>query len=73
MVAPSTARSLPEMARWRALVCLPDFPTRQAAEAYAEAEYSRSLVEVISVASDEIGHAARASRERRQQEEKDQQ
>lgn len=52
------------MARWNATVRLPDFPTRQKAEQYAAAEYSRSLIRVESVADEEIAREERAGRER---------
>lgn len=54
------------MARWLALVTLPEFSTRVEAERYAAAEYSRSLVRVESVASFEVGEEERrAIRDRR--------
>ena len=47
------------MARWLALVVLPDFPSRLEAERYAAVEYSRSLVRIESRASWEVGEAER--------------
>lgn len=54
------------MARFMALVTLPEFATRDQAEAFARREYSRTLVRVISVADFEVAEEEhRAIRDRR--------
>lgn len=61
------------MARWLALIVLPDFPDALAAERYAAVEFSRSLIRVESRASWEVGEeerrrlAARRARRREQE------
>ena len=57
------------MARWNAIVRLPDFPNKRAAEAYAAAEFRVSLVGVVSVADDEVAREERAARKRESEEE----
>jgi hypothetical protein len=47
------------MARWLALVSLPEFATRDQAERYARIEFSRSLIRVESVASWEVAEEER--------------
>jgi hypothetical protein len=61
------------MARWNAVVRLPDFPDRVTAERYANAEFSLSLVGVYAVAAEEIAAEQRRviERERRKRREAD--